>query len=229
MEQLSVEDWKIREQGIFALSDLETQDHKPNKERQNAILKLLEKEVQQYTAAKDQLLQSGKSADQIADALSRQFPPQTYGEYIKALAFLSATEKIDHSLPMLFRLIVDTDYNISPAILTLYGTSYVDFFLKKSSSSKSHEREMAIAVLAAWIDPSTTRDALDTQTVVAIERVLLNAMHDQDYNVRYMALSGVERLVKKPEIRTIVEQVAISDREPFIRQKAAEILKNGKK
>lgn len=232
-QRLSAEDWKVREKSIFALSDVKIKDYRFGDKTQKELLNLLEKEISSYTKYKDRLHAEGKSADQISDDLYKTYPPQTYGDYIMALVFLVASKKVDNSLPLIFKLMVDTDYNVSPAVLTLYDTKNLDFFIEKIIAGTNKERAVAVSVLAILINPSDENDEIEIETTPLLskselkkaENAYISAIRDPDYNVRYIVLSGLGNLVDRPEILKIVEDIAKSDTEQFMRRKASDILR----
>lgn len=236
VEQLSSENWESREKGVFALSNIEVKDQKINKETQKKLVDVIEMEAQMYKDYEKKLRQGGKSAGEISDEMYKKYPPQTYGDYIKAVTLFSASKNIENSLPAIFKLIVDTDYNISPAILTLYGSKYLDFFIEKTTNGTDREREIAVCVLAIWISPSGESDELDIKSIPKLsegdlkkaEGIFLKAINDRNYNVRYVVLSSLGNLINKPDVRKTVEEISKTDSEQFIRQKAMDLLKSMK-
>lgn len=237
IEQLSSEDWEIRKKGLFTLSDADVKDHKTSREAQKKLLDVIEKEAQMYKGTDEKLQKEGKSVDEAFDELHKKYPPQTYGDYIKALALILASENVENSMPTIFKLIVDTNYNISPTILALYGSKCLNFFVEKATNGTGRERETALSVLAIWISPSDESDEVDVKSIPTLsendlkiaENVFIKAINDSDYNVRYLVLSSLGSLIDRPEVHMTVEKVSKSDSEQFIRRKAVEILKTDKR
>ena len=233
IERLSSENWESRERGVFALSDIKVEDRNVDKETQKELVDVIEKEAQMYKNYENKLQQEGKTSGEISDEMYKRYPPQTYGDYIKALTLLSASENIENSLPIIFKLIVDTDYNISPGILTLYGPKHLDYIIEKANNGTDREREIAICVLAIWISPFEESDELDIKSIPKLseedlkkaENVFLKAIYDPDYNVRYVVLSSLGDLIDRPDIHKAVEELVKFDSEQFIRDKASDLLK----
>lgn len=236
VEQLSSEDWSVREKSIFALSDIEIRDYNFDKRTQKELLSLIKNEVQTYDNYKDRLKREGKSNDQISDELYKRYPPQTYGDYIKALVFFAASKKIDNALPSIFELIVDTDYNVSPAILTLYGTKYLDFFVEKATKGNDKEREMAMSVLAIWVNPTIESDDFDMNSmprlnqseVVRVKPIFLKAADDNNNSIRDLSLFGLNAFINEPGVRELVSKIAASDNDQYIRENAGRLLRQNR-
>lgn len=236
VEQLSSDDWKVREKGVHVLIDVEAKDGGLDKNAQKKLLDLLGKESQTYKGQEVKLQAEGRSVNQISDELDEKYPPQTYGVYIKALANLAASKNVENSLPAIFKLIVDTNYNVSPAVLTLYGTKYLDFFIDKATKGIDREREIAVSVLAIWVNPLEESDEIDIKSIPTLsapelkkaQGAFLKAISDPDYNVRYIVLSSLGGLIDRPEVRQIVEDIAKRDSEQYIRRKAEHVLKGNK-
>lgn len=236
VKQLSSENWESRKKGVFALSHIGTEERKIDRETQKKLVDVIEMEAQMYENYERKLRKEGKSIDKVSDEMYKEFPPQTYGDYIKALAFFTASNNVEDGFPAIFKLIVDTDYNISPAILTLYGSKYVDFLIDKAMNGSIEEKKVAINALSTWVDQSGESDDFDVEDRPLLNQterkkilpVFLKASQDTDYGIRFCSLFGLEEFVSDPDVRSRLKKMADNDNEQFIRQKAIDIFKNKK-
>lgn len=233
IKQLLSESWQVREQGIYFLSDTNV---KLSKKSQKELVSLLEKEIMTYMNYKNKLMLAGKSSIQISEELYNKFPPQTYGDYIKALVTFIISKNITDSLPSAFQLLVDSDYNISPAFLTLYGTGHLDFFTEKSLAGTNEERKIAISVIGIWANPEIESDDVDMSSVPHLNKsemqkvksVLLSTIKDNDGSIRSLSLFGLRAFADDDDVKSIVSKMAESDVDEYVRKDALVIFNRRK-
>ncbi|MFH0800259.1 MAG: hypothetical protein V2A66_08795 [Pseudomonadota bacterium] len=230
--QLLSEDWKVRESGIHILANIEDNNYKINKDTQDVLINLIKNETQTFNNFQGELRSTGKSDNQIYHETYNRFPPQTYGDYIKALVYFTASKNIGESLPAIFQLIADTDYNITPAILTMYGKTHLDFFIEKASVGAIKERKIAMSALGVLADPSIESDDFDmslTPQLSGLEKekirlVLMKAAKDADANIRSLSLFGLRAFMAEPDVRKLISEIAISDKDEGVRDDARRLL-----
>jgi len=231
-KQLLSSDWRERERGINSLANIENDNYRINKETQKNLVNLIKNETQTFKNYQDELRSTGKSDNEIRHETNGRFPPQTYGDYIKALVYFTASKNIGESLPAIFQLIVDTDYNITPAILTMYGKMHLDFFIEKASIGAIKERKIAMSALGVLADPSIESDDFDMSLTPKLSRlekekiktVLTKAAKDADANIRSLSLFGLRAFMAEPNVRKLISEIAVSDSDEGVRDDARRLL-----
>jgi hypothetical protein len=231
-EQLHSNDWQTREQALSTLSSLQGRGHKPDVETRRELSRLLEKETKAYGEFALRLKSEGRTTSQASDERARTFPVGLYDEYIKMLAYAVAFNKAEDGFPSLVRLLVETDYAVSPALLIVYGKEHIGFLIERTASAIPKEREVALSVLSVWMDAPEETDNVDTKgvspltqrEVERVKPVFMKAAADPDYNIRYASLSGLRKLTADPAVVAMLESMVASDDEKFIREEAKRVL-----
>lgn len=230
--QLSSDDWKVRESALLTLREMQDEGVRPGKDIEKRVVMLLDSETKGFKGLEDKLKAEGKAANQAIDERNKQYPAREFDNYIKIISHYLAVNKVERSLPVVFQLIAQTDFNVTPAILTAYGKDNLNFFIDKADTGTSREREVALSVLSILLDTSIECDDFDVKDIPSLNReernmvkpAFIKAVNDSDYNVRYVALSGLKKLISDPDIKALIERMAKTDPEDFIRNEAGEIL-----
>lgn len=232
VENLHSDDWKLRERGIYSLQDLESHGRKPGKKLQAEIVNLLKSETRSFKNFDDKLKTEGKTTSQILGEWHKQFPPGDYDDYIKALAGYVAFNEMEDGLPPLFQLLVETDYTLTPALLTKYCSKNLKFFINKAIEGSSGERRVSVSVLSILVNPSGEIDDFDISNIPHISEadkqkikpVFIKAAEDSDYDTRSVALYGLEAFIADPAVHQMLTKMAESDEKKMIREEARKIL-----
>lgn len=213
MKQLFADDWKVRESALFTLGEIESKDYKPSAEIQKRVVSLLDEEIQAYVRDK-------------------QIPPNGHDDYIKIISRYLASNKVNEGFSTLFRLIAQTGYHVTPALLASYGNKHLNFLVDKATQGTDKERETALSVLTILLNTSVECDDFDTSGIPSLDHlernmvkpVFVKAAKDPNYNIRYIALSGLEEFIADDDVKAMIKEIARSDYEKFIRDDAKEIL-----
>lgn len=232
LRDINSEDWKVREKSLVLLGEIGDEDYKPSPELQKELVSLLSDETVAFKTLESTLAKEGKKTNEIIKKRSELFPAGEYDDYIRMLSHYSAINKIDGGLKAIFRLLVETNYKVSPAILTTFGKENIGFFIDKVNSGTQKEREIALCVLSIWSDEHVESEDFDTSIIPQLDTsekdilkpIFLKQSNDPNYNIRDLVLSGLGNFIQDPAVKKQIEQMASSDNEKFIRNKARRIL-----
>lgn len=226
------QDWKVREKSLILLGEIGDEDYKPSPELQKELVSLLSNETVAFKTLESTLAKEGKKTNEILKKRNEMFPSGEYDDYIRTLSHYSAANKIEGGLTALFSLLVETNYKVSPAILTTFGKENLGFFIDKASSGAQKEREIALCVLSIWSNGQIESEDFDTGIIPQLSAsekdilkpIFLKQSNDPNYNIRDLVLSGLGNFIQDPAVKKQIEQMASSDNEKFIRNKARRIL-----
>lgn len=231
---LHSEDWEQRNQGLLTLSQLpHDQIEKLAPKTRQLLSQVFSRDVQEILLWKANEEKTGKTQAQVREALNVRYPPQTRGEYERMLGSLVTANHLEESLPILFDYMAYGNHMLSTGYLTLFGKPALTLLKLRATSHAVEERELAVATLGVWAEPTGESDDFDmtlippltdAERTQAVE-IIKQALQDPDYNVRDSAVSGLAAFLGRPDIRQLVERVAVSDSETFIRKEAERILK----
>lgn len=230
--RLHSEDWEERENSLVLLSKIGEEGYKPDFAIQKELLHTLEDEIGKFKTFEDGLVKEGKTVNEIIKERNKRFPGGEYDDYIRMLSQFLAANKTEGGLRALFQLLVETNYKVPPALLTLFGRENLEFFIDKVNIGNKKEREIALSVLSIWSDDHIESEDFDTSAIPPLDPsekdklkpLFLKEADDPDYNIRDLALSGLKNFRQDNVVIKQIEQMADSDSEKFIRERARRIL-----
>ncbi|MBI4366991.1 MAG: hypothetical protein HY543_09255 [Deltaproteobacteria bacterium] len=229
--------WEQRKQGLMILAQLppSTITQLDRSEKQEFV-RTFTQDVKEIAAWKISEEKLGKSPANVWASLNQRYPPETRGEYQRLLVDLLVNQQSTESLPILFDYMVRGNHTLSTGYLTLYGKEGLRFLKEKANSPYALERDLAIAALALWANPPSESEDFDVSRIPSlldqerteILQILIQASHDIDYNLRYTVILGLRSFLLFPGVQDVLQNIAASDPEEFIRKEAMRSLGKGR-
>lgn len=160
----------------------------------------------------------GLSLSQALSAADRKYRTNEYKSYFLSFARLISNFQDKRAVPALLRSISEYGPEISPSNITMIGDVAIGALLESAKSNEAEVKRTAYYVLGVWVKgPFSSEDykiskAMGIKHKQQIRKMFIEALNDEDIDVRSIAVSGLESF---PDDEVVKKLEKVAEEDPY--------------